>query len=107
MNNDCIYYIFTKLPVKDIISCSQVSKQFNKISQTNLIWLQLFKKKFYNVASTSKDFYNNYKTYTILDEFLLKSKKVNVNNIIHRFNLNDKMSMEISGESIWNRLDLR
>ena len=46
MNNDCIYCIFTKLPVKDIISCSQVSKQFNTISKIDIIWQPYLKENF-------------------------------------------------------------
>ena len=77
MNNDCIYHIFTKLDVNDIINCSLVSKRFYKISNIEMLWYLLFKGKFYNVKCTiinEKKFYDNFKKYSILNNFLLKNR---------------------------------
>src|ERR1700679_981245 len=82
MNNDCIYHIFTKLDVNDIINCSLVSKRFYKISNIEILWYLLFKKKFYNVKCTvinGRKFYGNFKKYSILNNFLLKNGQGNVN----------------------------
>src|SRR6202453_2879760 len=82
MNDDCIYHIFTKLDVNDIINCSLVSKRLYKISNIEMLWYLLFKKKFYNVKCTvinGKKFYDNYKKYSILNNFLLKNGQENVN----------------------------
>ena len=82
MNNDCIYHIFTKLDVNDIINCSLVSKRFYKISNIEILWYLLIKKKFYNVKCTiinEKKFYDNFKKYSILNNFLLKNGQGNVN----------------------------
>src|ERR1700676_1029194 len=82
MNNDCIYHIFTKLHVNDIINCSLVSKRFYDISNIEILWYLLFKEKFYNVKCTiinGKKFYDNFKKYSILNNFLLKNGQGNVN----------------------------
>ena len=82
MNNDCIYHIFTKLDVNDIINCSLVSKRFYKISNIEMLWYLLFKKKFYNVKYTvinERKFYDNFKKYSILNNFLLKNGQENIN----------------------------
>ena len=61
MNNDCIYHIFTKLNVSDIINCLLVSKRFYKIAKTEMLWYLLFKEKFYNV-----NMYKNKKNFIII-----------------------------------------
>ena len=48
MNNDCIYNIFIKLNVNDIINCALVCKRFYNISKTEMLWYLLFKENFYN-----------------------------------------------------------
>src|ERR1700679_105949 len=86
MNNDCIYHIFTKLDVNDIINCSLVNKRFYKISNIEMLWYLLFKERFYNVKCTiinGKKFYDNFKKYSILNNFLLKNSQGNVNIIIN------------------------
>src|ERR1700678_3953506 len=85
MNNDCIYNIFIKLNVNDIINCALVCKRFYNICRTEMLWYLLFKENFYNVKCTNennKKFYGNYKTYSILNNFLLKNNQDSVNIII-------------------------
>ena len=79
MNNDCVFCIFTMLNVSDIVNCLFVCKRFYTIAKNNLLWKQLFKVKFYNVCIRWKYFYDNYKKYSILNNFLIKNSKVNVN----------------------------
>src|ERR1700678_790336 len=101
MNNDCIYHIFTKLDVNDIINCSLVSKRFYKISNIEILWYLLFKKKFYNVKCTiinGKKFYDNFKKYSILNNFLLKNGQGNVNIITRDLNINFKQLQTIPKE---------
>src|ERR1700679_1218292 len=91
MNNDCIYNIFIKLNVNDIINCALVCKQFYKISNIEMLWYLLFKEKFYNVKCTvinGKKFYDNFKKYSILNNFLLKNGQGNVNIIIEELYIN-------------------
>ena len=85
MNNDCIYNIFIKLNVNDIINCALVCKRFYNIGKTEMVWYLLFKENFYNVKCTNennKKFYDNYKKYSILNNFLLKNNRDSVNIII-------------------------
>src|SRR6202789_1254011 len=85
MNNDCIYNIFIKLNVNDIINCALVCKRFYNIGKTEMLWYLLFKENFYNVKCTNennKKFYDNYKKYSILNNFLLKNNQYSVNIII-------------------------
>src|ERR1700677_1761146 len=101
MNNDCIYHIFTKLNVNDIINCSLVSKRFYDISNIEMLWYLLFKEKFYNVKCTiinGKKFYDNFKKYRILNNFLLKNGKGNVNIIIKDLIINFKQLQTIPKE---------
>ena len=79
MNNDCILCIFTMLGPKDIVICSLVCKRFNTIAKNNLLWKQLFNEKFYNICISEHDFYDNYKKYNTLNNFLIKNSKMNVN----------------------------
>ena len=62
------------LGVSDIVNCMYVCKRFYTIGKNNLLWKQLFKVKFYNVRINENDFWNNYKKYSILNNFLLKNK---------------------------------
>src|ERR1700678_1014357 len=90
MNNDCIYNIFIKLNVNDIINCALVCKRFYNIGKTEMLWYLLFKENFYNVKCTNennKKFYDNYKKYSILNNFLLKNNQDNVNIIIRVLNV--------------------
>src|SRR5271156_3318991 len=90
MNNDCIYNIFIKLNVNDIINCALVCKRFYNIGKTEMVWYLLFKENFYNVKCTNennKKFYDNYKKYSILNNFLLKNNQDNVNIIIRILNV--------------------
>ena len=101
MNNDCIYHIFTKLDVNDIINCSLVSKRFYKISNIEMLWYLLFKEKFYNVKCTvinERKFYDNFKKYSILNNFLLKNGQGNVNIIIRDLIINFKQLQTIPKE---------
>ena len=79
MNNDCVFCIFAMLNVSDIVNCLYVCKRFYTIAKNNLLWKQLFKVKFYNVYIDGNNFENNYKKYSILNNFLIKNIKVNVN----------------------------
>src|ERR1700678_211004 len=101
MNNDCIYHIFTKLNVNDIINCSLVSKRFYDISNIEMLWYLLFKRKFYNVKCTiinGKKFYDNFKKYSIINNFLLKNSKGNLNIIIKDLIINFKQLHTIPKE---------
>src|SRR5271169_6852365 len=98
MNNDCIFCIFTKLNVKDIINCSSVSKRFYNITNIEMLWYLLFKKNFYNVKCVGKKFYDTYKRYSILNNFLLKNNQGNVNIIIKELSLNSNRLQTIPKE---------
>src|ERR1700677_2436862 len=113
MNNDCIYNIFIKLNVNDIINCALVCKRFYNISKTEMLWYLLFKKNFYNVKCTNennKKFYDNYKKYSILNNFLLKNNQDSVNIIIRVLNVRYRqlqtVPKELSQLANLQRLDL-
>jgi Leucine-rich repeat (LRR) protein len=70
MNNDCLFCIFRLLNLNDILSSAQVCKQFNVVTNNELIW----KAFFCNKSTIDKiDYKKKYKDYTILDNFLLKN----------------------------------
>lgn len=46
--DDIYYNIFTHLFIGDIIKCSLVNKQFNKISRLDILWKYVFIKNFNN-----------------------------------------------------------
>src|ERR1700678_3688206 len=101
MNNDCIYNIFIKLNVNDIINCALVCKRFYNIGKTEMLWYLLFKEKFYNVKCTNennKKFYDNYKKYSILNNFMLKNNQDSVNIIIRVLNVSYKQLQTVSKE---------
>src|SRR6202453_1025477 len=101
MNNDCIYNIFIKLNVNDIINCALVCKRFYNIGKTEMVWYLLFKENFYNVKCTNennKKFYDNYKTYSILNNFLLKNNQDSVNIIIRVLNVSYKQLQTVPKE---------
>ena len=79
MNNDCVFCIFAMLNVSDIVNCLYVCKRFYTIAKNNLLWKQLFKVKFYNVYTIENNFYDSFKKYSILNNFLVKNSKINVN----------------------------
>ena len=79
MNDDCVFCIFTMLGASDIVNCLCVCKRLYTIGKNNLLWKQLFRIKFYNVCVDGNDFYDNYKKYSILNNFLIKNSNVNVN----------------------------
>src|ERR1700677_4127745 len=97
MNNDCIYHIFTMLNVNDLVNCLLVSKRFNKIAKFERLWYLLFKEKFYNCV-ISKKFYENYKKYNILNNFLLQNNEVSVNVIIRELYLSYNQLQSIPKE---------
>ena len=101
MNNDCIYNIFIKLNVNDIINCALVCKRFYNIGKTEMLWYLLFKENFYNVKCTNennKKFYDNYKKYSTLNNFLLKNNQDSVNIIIRVLNVNYKQLQTVPKE---------
>ena len=101
MNNDCIYNIFIKLDVNDIVNCTLVCKRFYNIGKTEMLWYLLFKENFYNVKCTNennKKFYDNYKKYSILNNFLLKNNRDNVNIIIKVLNVSYKQLQTVPKE---------
>src|SRR5271156_368547 len=101
MNNDCIYNIFIKLNVNDIINCAHVCKRFYNISRTEMLWYLLFKENFYNVKCTNennKKFYDNYKKYSVLNNFLLKNNQDSVNIIVRVLNVSYKQLQTIPKE---------
>ena len=85
MNDDCVLCVLAKLGVCDLVNCLLVSKRFNTIIKNNLIWSILFKEKFYNFKFVEgNDFYENYKNYSVLTNFLLKyNKGINIRFIWH------------------------
>src|ERR1700678_4186421 len=97
----CIYNIFIKLNVNDIINCALVCKRFYNIGKTEMLWYLLFKENFYNVKCTNennKKFYDNYKKYSILNNFLLKNNQDSVNIIIEELYINYKQLQTIPKE---------
>ena len=101
MNNDCIYNIFIKLDVNDIINCAFVCKRFYNIGRTEMVWYLLFKENFYNVECTNennKKFYDNYKKYSILNNFLLKNNQDSVNIIFKVLNVSCKQLQTVPKE---------
>src|ERR1700677_5001514 len=101
MNNDCIYNIFIKLDVNDIINCALVCKRFYNIGKTEMVWYLLFKENFYNVKCTNennKKFYDNYKKYSILNNFLLKNNQDSVNIIFKVLNVSCKQLQTVPKE---------
>src|SRR5271155_5232106 len=101
MNNDCIYNIFIKLDVNDIINCTIVCKRFYNIGKTEMLWYLLFKENFYNVKCTNennKKFYDNYKRYSILNNFLLKNNQDSVNIIIRVLKVSCKQLQTVPKE---------
>src|ERR1700678_4352916 len=113
MNNDCIYNIFIKLNVNDIINCALVCKRFYNIGKTEMLWYLSFKENFYNVKCTNennKKFYDNYKKYSILNNFLLKNNQDSVNIIIRVLNVSYRQLQTIPKElgqlASLQRLDL-
>src|ERR1700679_1173952 len=101
MNDDCVYRIFIMLNINDIINCLGVSKRFYRIAKTEMLWYLLFKRKFYNIKCTiinEKKFYDNFKKYSILNNFLLKNSKENLNIIIKDLIINFKQLHTIPKE---------
>src|SRR6202522_2694419 len=97
----CIYNIFIKLNVNDIINCALVCKRFYNIGKTEMLWYLLFKENFYNVKCTNennKKFYDNYKKYSILNNFLLKNNQDSVNIIIRVLNVSYRQLQTIPKE---------
>src|ERR1700678_1829613 len=97
----CIYNIFIKLNVNDIINCALVCKRFYNIGKTEMLWYLLFKENFYNVKCTNennKKFYDNYKKYSILNNFLLKNNQDNVNIIIRVLKVSYKQLQTVPKE---------
>ena len=85
------------LNVNDLVNCLLVSKRFNKIAKCERLWYLLFKEKFYNCV-ISKKFYENYKKYNILNNFLLQNNGVNVNVIIRELYLSYNQLQSIPKE---------
>src|SRR6202522_2942677 len=97
----CIYNIFIKLNVNDIINCALVCKRFYNIGKTEMLWYLLFKENFYNVKCTNennKKFYDNYKKYSILNNFLLKNNQDSVNIISRVLNVKYKQLQTVPKE---------
>ena len=98
MNNDCILCIFTMLGPKDIVNCLLVCKRFYMVAKNNMLWKQLFKEKFYYVCTSENDFYDNYKKYSILNNFLIKYCGISVNTNIKRLHLCHPISQPLPKE---------
>ena len=98
MNNDCVFCIFTMLGASDIVNCLCVCKRLYTIGKNNLLWKQLFKIKFYKVCVNGNDFYDNYKKYNVLNNFLIKNGEVNVNMNIAELYLSDNQLRSIPKE---------
>src|ERR1700679_198681 len=82
MINDVIFCFCTSLNIPNIIKCSAINKQFNKISKHEILWKSLFVCNFYNV-NCNINYCKTYKSYHILNKFLLKWISCNVNNVIN------------------------
>ena len=81
MNNDCIYTIYKILDTNHILKSSLISKQYYYNKNSIMIWKKKFTNKFYNIRC-NKHWYEKYKTYYVLDKFLIKYVKQNVNYVI-------------------------
>ena len=80
MDSDAIFYVYGFLELPDIQSCSIVDKQFHKAATNELIWKSLFDIKFNDIPVDG--YHVNYQRYHVLDNFLIKSIKINVNDAI-------------------------
>src|ERR1700734_1665510 len=78
MIDDVIFCFHTSLNSPNIIKCSTINKQFNKISKHEILWKSLFVHNFYNV-NCNINYYKTYKSYHILNKFVLKHGDCNVN----------------------------
>ena len=72
MDNDCLLCIFHHLTVINIKPILSVCKQFNSISSSELIWKQLFAKKFDKIV-VHNNYKLKYRQFSYLDNFLIKS----------------------------------
>src|ERR1700684_1106330 len=81
MIDDVIFCFHTFLNIPDIIKCSAINKQFNKISKHEILWKSLFVYNFYNV-NCNINYYKTYKSCHILNKFFSKHSSYNVNIVI-------------------------
>ena len=75
MNDDCFLCIVSFLPVEDIKNCLLLCKHVNKIIKHAHFWKMRFDTDFKGIVCTN-NFYDNYKQYCVLDNFLIKEKPV-------------------------------
>ena len=75
MNDDCFLCIVSFLPVEDIKNCLLLCKHVNKIIKHAHFWKMRFDTDFKGIVCTN-NFYNNYKQYCVLDNFLVKEKPI-------------------------------
>ena len=80
MIDDVIFCFCTSLNVPNTIKCSIINKQFNKISKHEILWKSLFVCNFYNV-NCNINYHKTYKSYHILNKFLLRNGSYNVNSV--------------------------
>lgn len=78
MNDDCLSCIFNHLTLQQIYSASLVSKQFNCISNNELIWKQLFDERFYEIT-IHNNYKSKYKQFDHLDKFIINKGGLGVN----------------------------
>lgn len=59
--DDTIFNVLMFLDVNDIIWCSLVNKNFNRVCKWNLLWKVMMKRKFKDVKLFKDDYYETYK----------------------------------------------
>lgn len=80
MIDDTAYYACTFLNVNNIIKCSLLNKQFNKISKYEQIWKSFLINSNFNDFQYDTSFLSTHKKRYILTKFALKYK-INVDNV--------------------------
>src|SRR5271163_3986096 len=77
MDNDCLFCIFQLLDANHFMILAKVSKQFNFVTNNELLWKTVFNNNF--EIDIKMDYKNKYKDYAILNRFLLQTLGKNVN----------------------------
>jgi len=74
-HDDCLYNIFDQFDMKNLLQCSLVNKQFLKISQHELLW----KKLYHFDIPCHQHYYQTFKQWNELHQFLLRYKQKSLN----------------------------
>jgi Leucine-rich repeat (LRR) protein len=78
---DIYYNIFTFLNVKDILTCSSVSKFFRNIYLDQKIWKSLIECNFKNIGFFKVNWYETYKLCCYLNRFTKQNTPYNYDNV--------------------------